>query len=307
MQRLTALFLTIFSLISLQAFAQESVQDWSKKVIELQEKEGQSFEQDIQLAKGFIYLQRRAEALGLLNKLMKSSSKKDQRLQELYETASDQFFFQETAETYAELVQFIKQEAWGEAKDKVEAGLQKENRHRLLTMRAIQLGLVLTQKDLITENLKFAEQNFADQLVMKTYSAWIAINNKDTKDAVRFLSGLWNTDKKQFENTELLMLAYLEALELTKKAADWIQISKIIQKHPEWVSVRVWRLKNKNFSIQDRKREVDSLKLIFSDLKKIKSQHEAEEKLNNYFYLGVISPEKAKAQFDELMKQTETQ
>jgi len=91
----------------------------------------------------------------------------------------------------------------------------------------------------------------------------------------------------------------------------WFKLFKysktIIQKHPEWVSVRVWRLKNKNFSIQDRKREVDSLKLIFSDLKKIKSQHEAEEKLNNYFYLGVISPEKAKAQFDELMKQTETQ
>ena len=169
MQWLTALFLTVFGLNSVPSFAQDSVQDWSKKVIELQEKEGQNFEQDLQLVKGFLYLQRRAEALTQLSRLMKIHGKKDSRLNELYETASDQFFFQDTAELYADVLQTIKAELWAEAKDKVELGLQKEAKHRLLTLRAIQLGLILNQQGLLVENSKTAESYFSEFPVWKIY------------------------------------------------------------------------------------------------------------------------------------------
>lgn len=311
MQWLTALFLTVFSTASsfvpFSSFAQESVQDWSKKVVELQEKEGQNFEQDLLLVKGFLYLQRRTEALALLSRLMKSSNKKDARLGELFETASDQFFFQETAELYADAIQLIREESWTEAKEKIEAGLQKESRHRLLTLRAIQLGLVLGQLDALTESLKIAESTYSDMNVWKLYNAWISLAKGDTKEAYRILSALWATDKKTFEKTEVVMWMFLQSIESTKHSVDWVALSKIIQKHSEWVGVRVWRLKNKSFAAADRKKEISQLKEIFQNPASLKKLREKEEKENSYYFFGLISVEKTKAQFEDfLLKPSET-
>ncbi len=301
MQWFTALLLTYFSLAPIWSLAQDSVQDWSKKVIELQEKEGQNFEQDLILIKGFLYLQRRGEALLVLNRLMKGPSKKDPRVQELYDAASDQFFFQETAELHSEVLQLLKDESWVEAKDKIETGLQKEPKHRLLTLRAIQLGLILTPKDPLSEYVKIAENNFSDQLVWKIYSAWMSVQKGDGKEAHRILSALWSSDRKFFEKTEVLMLSYLQAIDLTKHTADWIALSKIIQKHPEWVNVRLWRLKNKNFAAKDKEKEIAQLKVLLGDLKNLKSLHAKEDKDHSYYYMGLITVEKAKAQLDEIL------
>jgi len=311
MQWVTALFLTVLSLLPFSSSAQESIQDWSKKVVELQEKEGQNFEQDLQLVKGFLYLQRRADALLLLNRLMKSANKKDPRLAELFETASTQFFLQDTAELYSDVVQLIQEESWTEAKEKTEAGLQKESRHRLLTLREIQLGLVLGQTDLMTDAIKLTESTYPENTEWKVYSAWISLSKNDAKEAYRVLSALWTVDKKIFEKSEVAMLAFLQAIELTKHAGDrgiehsveWAQLSKLIQKHPEWIGVRVWRLKNKSFAEADRKKEIAQLKELFSDLKKLKEQREKQEKECSYFYSGIISAEKSKTLFDEYLAQ----
>jgi len=305
MQWFTALFLTVLSLVPLSTFAQDSIQDWSKKVIELQEKEGQNFEQDLLLVKGFLYLQRRADALALLNRLMKSGNKKDPRLTELFETASTQFFLQDTAELYSDVVQLIQEESWTEAKEKTEAGLQKENRHRLLILREIQLGLVLGQVDLMADVIKVAENNYPENTEWKVYSSWIALSKNDVKEAYRVLSGLWNTDKKIFEKSEVAMLGFLQAIELGKhtsdRVVDWTQLSQMIQKHPEWVGVRVWRLKNKNFTESDKKKEISQLKDLFLDVKKLKDTREKQDKETSYFYSGIISLDKTKALLDEYL------
>ena len=225
MQWFTALFLTGLSLLPSSSFSQETVQDWSKKVIELQENEGQNFDQDLQLVKGYLYLQRRGEALALLGRLMKSSGKKDPRLNDLYETASDQFFLQDTAEAYAGLIQLIKEESWNEAKEKVEAALQKEGKQRLLTLRAIQLGLILNQNELLLENSKNAESNFSEFPVWRVYSGWSNLSKGDAKEAYRISSALWGSDRQLFEKTELAVLTLLESLELTKHTADWAKLS----------------------------------------------------------------------------------
>ena len=310
MQWVTALFLTVLSLLPFSSSAQESIQDWSKKVVELQEKEGQNFEQDLQLVKGFLYLQRRADALAVLNRLLKPGNKKDPRLSELFETASTQFFLQDTAELYSDVVQLIQEESWAEAKEKTEAGLQKESRHRLLTLREIQLGLVLGQLDPIADAIKVAESTYSENTEWKVYSAWISLSKNDAKEAYRILSGLWTNDKKLFEKSEVAMLAFLQAIELSKRtsdrAAEWVQLSRLIQKHPEWVGVRVWRLKNKSFAEADRKKEITQLKEQFLDIKKLKSQREKQEKECSYFYSGIISVEKTKALFDEYIAQSLT-
>jgi len=233
---------------------------------------------------------------------MKNSGKKDSRLNELYETASDQFFLQDTAELYANLIQLIREESWAEAKEKVDSGLQKEAKHRLLTLRAIQLGLILNQNELVTENAKNAESNFSDYPVWKIFNAWISLTKNEPKEAYRILSTLWGSDKKIYEKTELAVLAFLQSIESTKHSAEWSQLSKIIQKHPEWVGVRVWRLKNKSFTATDRKKEILQLTDLFHDPEKLKSLREKGEKDNFYFYQGLISLDKVKAQFEELVK-----
>jgi len=296
----TALFLTVVNVVAPWSSAQETIQDWSKKVVELQEKEGQNFEQDLQLAKGFLYLQRRQEALALLNRLMtKGSHQKDARLNDLYETASTQFFFQDTAELYSEVVQLIEEESWGEAKEKTETALQKESRHRLLTLREIQLGLVLGQVDRISETVRIADSLFSESSELKVYDAWINLNKNDAKEAFRILSSLMLTDKKIFEKSEVPSLAYFQSSELNKHGVDWSLFSKIVQNHPEWVGMRVWRLKNKSFTPMDRAKEVQQLKDLFSDLKKLKDWRGKQEKESTYFYSGIVSLEKTKASFDE--------
>lgn len=302
MRWFTALILTAICFTSQNSLAQETVQEWSKKVIELQSKEGQNFEQDLQLVKGYLYLQRRAEALVLLNRLLKLNYKKDSRLAELFETASDQFFLQDTAELYADAIQFIKVESWLEAKEKIDAAIQKESKHRLLTLRAIQLGLILGQTEQVAENAKAAELNFPDFPIWRAYSAWINISKNELKEASRILMLLWNSDQKLFEKSEVLVLSFLQSLEVKKYSVSLVKLSKIIQNHPEWVAVRVWRLKNKSWSVSDRKREITLLKEMLSDLKKLNLQREKEEKESSYFFKGFISIEKTRAQFEELVK-----
>lgn len=302
MQIVTALFLTAFGLASSGASAQDSVQDWSKKVIELQEKEGQNFEQDLQLVKGYLYLQRRAEALTQLNRLIKTHGKKDQRLNELYETASDQFFFQETAELYADLLEAIKQENWSEAKDKAEQGLQKEPKHRLLSLRAIQLGIILNQQALLLEGSKNAELFFSDSPVWKIYDAWIRLSKADSKEIYRTLQSWWSSDRKFFENAEVPMLVFLQSLDQTKHSVEWSLVSKVIQKHPEWVGLRFWMLKSKNTPASERKKEINGLKALFQDMKKLKELREKGERATGNQFLGLISIDQTKAEFEELVK-----
>ena len=299
MHWVTALFLTTLGLVSLPVFAQESIQDWSKKVIELQEKEGQNFEQDLQLVKGFLYLQRRVEALTLLNRLMKSQ-RRDSRLSALYETASNQFFFQDTAELYADSVQLIREERFAEAKEKLDIALQKESHHRLLILREIQVGIVLGQSDSIVEPIKVAESLYADLTVWKVYNAWINLTKSDGKDAYRMMSGLWVTDRKLFETSEVATLAFLQAIDLKANHSpsdsnEVIALLKIVQKHPEWVGARTWK------PVKDAK-EIASLKIQFQDLGKLNAAREKLEKETSYFYVGFISLEKSKTAFEGGLK-----
>ena len=68
------------------------------------------------------------------------------------------------------------------------------------------------------------------------------------------------------------------------------------------MGVRLWRLKNKTFAAADRIKEIAQLKDLFSHPEKLKIQREKAEKENSYFFLGLISIEKTKAQFEELVK-----
>jgi len=300
MRSIAALFLMLMIVGQNPAFSQESVQDWSKRVIELQGKEGQNFEQDLNLVKGLLFLQRRTEALTLINKMVKLYNRKDSRLTELFETASEQFFFQDTAELSAEAIQYIRDENWSEAKDKLDSALQKEPGQRLITMRSIQVALALGNVSKAADLIKNAELYYADLTVLKIYKAWVNIHQKNAKEAIRILSPLWYSDQKMFEKNESVMLAFLKAMEMNKYQLDWSSVSKIIIKNPEWACARLLKTKSKSMTPVEYKKELLAIKGVIETSSKTKSKPK-EAKENSYQFLGLVAVDSCKKELEEIL------
>lgn len=302
MHRLSALFLAFFVFFNVQSLAQESIQDWSKKVVELQELEGQNFDRDLVLVKGYLYLHRRVEALTLLSKLIKQFPKKESVLSELFETASQQFFYQETSELHADALQFIQSEIWSEAKDKIDIALQKENGHQQLVFRGVQIALALGKPGSVNDLVKLGETIYSDQFVWKILFSWHAYQKEDYREIYRVLNPIWLQEKKKFESDEAAYLIYLKMQESLKFASDWVAISKIIQKNPHWVGVRLWRLKNKVFTDVEKTAELKSLQTQFELKKKGSDLKSAGKKVKPVSYFsGLVQLESVKKELDSVL------
>jgi hypothetical protein len=301
MHRTTALFLTAILFNGAATFAQETVLDWSNKVIELQEVQGQNFEQDLTLVKGLLYLQRRSEALDLILKMGKIHHRKDPRLTELFEAASNQYFAQETGELFAEASILIRDENWLEAKDRLETALKKEPLHRELILHSIQVLLVTGGIDRAAEIEKAANPYYGDSTIWKIYRAWILIHQKNGKEAIRILSALWNADRKPFERQEAWMLAFLKAMELNKYQLDLEYVDKIIQKHPEWICSRLTRLKLRPLSSAKHKKELFSIRSLMKDMTKYQKAIDQQAKDSRNQYKGLIPTDACKKEVEELI------
>ncbi len=298
---MTALFLTAFLFCGAVSFAQETVLDWSNKVIELQENQGQNFEHDLTLVKGLLYLQRRSEALDLILKMGKVHNRKDPRLAELFESASNQYFSQETGELFAEASILIRDENWPEAKDRLETALKKEPFHRELVLHSIQVSLATGTIDRASEIEKAASPYYGDSTIWKIYRAWILIHQKNGKEAIRILSALWNADRKPFERQEAWMLAFLKAMELNKYQLDWDNVGKIIQKHPEWICSRLTRIKLRTLPATKYKKELSSIQSVMKDPVKFQKTIDQQAKDSKNQYKGLVATESCKKEVDELI------
>jgi hypothetical protein len=302
MGNVTALFLAFVLLLIDQSLAQESIQDWSNKVIELQERQGQNFDQDLTLVKGYLLLHRRQEALSLLSQLKPLAQKKNElALKELYEAATDQFFFQETAENHAEALELIRSDRWTDAKEKLEVAIQKEPGHRQLVLRLLQVALSSNALGSASEQIKFGEEHFASEFSWRILYAWFSFRKENYKEAYRVLNPIWVSEKKKCEQEEASYLIYLKVQEMLKFSPDWSAISRIIQKNPSWLGVRIWRIKNGNLSPVEKSKE---LKLIQKQyvVSKAKIESEIGSKKTtpvSYFY-GLVSLDSIKKEMDVL-------
>lgn len=301
MRSFTALFLTFFGLLQPFCRAQDTVLDWSKKVIELQEIQGQNFEQDLLLVKGLLYLQRRSEALELIQKINRIHQRKDPRLTDLLETASNQYFQQETMELYAEASILIRDDNWPEAKDRLETALKKEPLHRELLTASIQVALVTGSVDRAAELEKAGSPFYGDSMVWKTYRAWIQIQQKNGKEAMKILAPLWNSARAQFGRHEIWMLAFLRAMELNKYQLDWESAIKIIRSHPEWACSRLVKIRLKPLSTLKQRKELLEIKAVLDDSKKFQSAVARQEKEFRNQYKGLIPVESCKKETEELL------
>ena len=300
MHRLTALFLAFSLFLNVQSLAQETIQDWSKKVIELQEQEGQNFDRDLILVKGYLILHRRVEALTLLAKLSQSYPKKEPILSELFETAAEQFFFQETSELHAEALQLIQAENWSDAKEKIDSALQKEGGHRQLVFRGVQIALALGKPGSVNDLIKFGEAHFSNQFIWKILFSWHAFQKEDYREIYRVLNPVWLQEKKKFEADEAAYLIYLKMQESLKFAPDWGAISKFIKKNPDWFGVRLWRLKKGIFTEIEKNTEIKSVQ------KQIELKNKRAEVKSKSKVLKPVSYFSGLIQFDSIKKEWES-
>ncbi len=301
MRSFTALFLTFFGLAQPFCRAQDTVLDWSKKVIELQEVQGQNFEQDLLLVKGLLYLQRRSEALELIQKINRIHQRKEPRLSELLETASNQYFQQETMELFAEASILIRDDNWPEAKDRLDTALKKEPLHRELMTTAIQVALATGNVDRAADLEKAGAPFYGDSMVWKTYRVWIQIQQKNGKEAMKVLALLWNSTRAQFSRNEVWILAFLKTMELNKYQLDWDAVVKIIRRHPEWACSRLAKIRLKPLPSVKQRKELLEIKAVLEDPKKFQSVLMVQEKEFRSQYKGLIPLESCRKEVDDLL------
>jgi tetratricopeptide (TPR) repeat protein len=300
MRLLAALILTGFTLFSWNAHSQDTVFDWSKKVIELQSKEGQNFEQDLILLRGYLSFNRRTDALMLIQKMNRIHARKDIRLTELTETASEQFFFQETAELHSEALQLMRDENWSEAKEKLESALQKEPGHRLLLNRVIQTLLALEQSSKAADWFKIAEGLYPETGIDRIYRSWIGIQQQNAKDSIRPLSNLWYSDRKFFERNEAALLAFMKATELNKYQLDVPAIQRMIQKHPEWWCARLMWVKSRwNSKPIELKKELLKISKDLEVAERVKVPAKKDQKGNLDPFVGLVSKDGCKKDLNQ--------
>ncbi len=116
--------------------------DWAGVVRTLELKRGQNIEQDLELARAYLALERRAEALKLT-----ASWSRDERARALHQIAQTSFFSQETADLYYEGMRWLGLGRFQDAQERFAQAYAREVGHVLVLTRLIHTELVLGRKD----------------------------------------------------------------------------------------------------------------------------------------------------------------
>jgi hypothetical protein len=138
---LKASILLLFLLLPLQGRAVPR-KDPTETLRALEARRGQSLEHDLELARTYLFLEKRQEALRLLSTLGR-----DERVRTLLSTAGSLFFSQETADLHYEGVRWLGVGKIQEARDRFAQALAKEPGHLLLLTRLVACDLLLGHKD----------------------------------------------------------------------------------------------------------------------------------------------------------------
>lgn len=271
--------------------------DWASVVVALKPKQGQNFEQDLQLAKALFSLERRIEALHVLN-----AYSSDERANRMSNLISTQFYNQETANAYYEAIRLIGLLKWTEAREKLEPALAKEPGNGLLLLRLIEVELFLKQKDALTEHLNLAQDLTPQNKELKIYSAKAALDSNEDKEAHRILS----TQKTLIQSDQTLMAWWLESLLRLKKNAEIQAIAaRLLKDHPNWSYPVWWMIKNRQLSTKDQKAFETQLEKNLKDEAKFNQELEAEGKRTQFYWVGYYSYESLKRPI-ELPNQTKS-
>lgn len=116
--------------------------DWSGVTRALEPKRGQNIEQDLELARAYLWQEKRAEALGVL-----SAWPRDERARSLVQVAGAVFFNQETADLYYEGLRWIELQRFQDASERLLQAHAREPGNVWVLSRLVQTGIALGRKE----------------------------------------------------------------------------------------------------------------------------------------------------------------
>jgi hypothetical protein len=259
--------------------------DWAAIVTSLAPKQGQNFEQDLQLAKALFSLERRPEAMAVLNEYEDPEAAKLARL------ISGQFYTQDSATLYYEALRLIALSKWSEAREKLESALTREAGNGLVLQRLIQVELVLAKKDSAAEHLKLAQELLPHSKELAFFAAKLALDTADYREAYRILSGV----KSQVLLEQTLSVWWFETLLRLKKFSELQAIeTRFLKDHRTWSYAIDWWIKSKQLSSKDEKVYHDQLGKNLADEVKFNQTQELEGKKTQFQWAGYYSFESLK-------------
>jgi len=246
-------------------------------------KQGQNFEQDLQLAKELFSLERRTDAIRLLNR-----HSLDDRATKVLNLMSTEFYHQDTANIYYEAIRLIEIQKWSEARERLDAALAKEPGNGLVLLRMIQVESLLKQKDRLADHLKLALDLTPQVKELKLYAAKAALDAGEEKDAYRGFSA----QKAYVLAHPTLTMWWLDTLLAMKKISDIQAIAdSLLRRHPDWSYVLWWFLKNEQGTDSQRTRFRAKLDQNLKDLTKYRKGVELENQRTQFFWAGYETEE----------------
>lgn len=211
--------------------------DWAAQVALLNPRKGQNFEQDIQLGKALLQLERRIDSLKVLVPLHQGS--KDERVARLVRLASEMFFNQETSNLFFEALRLLSIGKYGDARERLEQANSKEAGNLMVIQRLIQVDILTGAYDSAGSRLKEALSLAPLSAEAKAFAMKLALvaDDQNRGEVPRSLM----LPKKPYPASQVPFVFTLEALKRWGKVDEIRAIaSNLSREHPKWVYAMVW-------------------------------------------------------------------
>lgn len=261
--------------------------DWPEIIESLKPKEGQNFEQDLQLVKAFVFLERRIEAQSTL-RLWLNSKYRDRAIQQL-DQVSSLFFSQEVSNQYFEAVRLASVRNWGEAKEVLEPAYQKEPGNLQLLLRLMQVYWQMGLKSSFEEKVKQALEIHPEHPAVNAFAARWELDQDEPKAALKRLLNQkpWS---QQFELPSLWTCEALAAVKRSSEVLPWAR--QVLSKNSDFWELKWWLVKNGFVSGSEAKRSKEQLIHAQKNTPQLMEGQEKRHRTSQYLWLSPMTPEK---------------
>jgi hypothetical protein len=212
--------------------------DWNQQVALLQPRKGQNFEQDLQLGKALLQLEKRVESLKVLAPLALQG--RDERVVKLVKLAGEMFFSQETSNLYFEAIRFLSVGKYADAKERLEQANSREAGNIPVLTRLVQVEILTGAHEAASARLKEALiLNPAGSPELKAFGLKLSLIQDDLNrgESPRNLIH----PKRPWPIAEVPMVFTLEALRRWGRVEEIRAIAGLIHReHPRWAFAMSW-------------------------------------------------------------------
>jgi tetratricopeptide (TPR) repeat protein len=261
-------------------------------ILILEPTKGQNFEHDLELARAYLFLERRQEALGVL--LSQYQEHKDERLVKLLNLAGSLFFNQETANLHYEAIQLLRASKFQDAKERIEQALSKEPSHVLLLERLIQTEILLGQSEKAWQHLKQAQALAPYSNELKLLSVRLVLDRAEEgfDPYIGFLPL-----KSLLLAEEVPCSFWVEALKRSGKTAELKALAEtVLKKNPDWSLIMGALLNTQMLNSPMNKRLKAQLEKNLKDKNLFEQRLERQMSRTSQWWVGYI-------RYESLVKQ----